>query len=164
VTTRAGTGGIVFRSSVFSKLNTYATLGAAVVVVVAVALGPRGAPGVGAGYAAAAVAVAVLVLAALLFHRLTVTFDGREIVIRFTIIKKRIPIEKVLAAEPCEIKWWRFGGTGIRFSGQGWAWVAASGSGIRIETERGATIANCEHADRLGALVEEFKRAAAHRT
>ncbi len=155
---------IIFRSSVFSKLNTYVTLGAAVVVVVAASFGPRGVPGVGAGYAAAAAAVAVLVLAALLFHRLTVTFDGREIVIAFTIIKKRIPVDKVLTAEPYEIKWWRVGGTGIRFSGQGWAWIAASGPGIRIETARGATIANCERAERLAALVDEFKPAAAQRT
>jgi hypothetical protein len=152
--------GIIFRSSLFSKLNTYVTLGVAAVVVVAASLGPRGVPGSGVGYAAATVAAAVLVLAALLFHRLTVTFDGREIVIAFTIIKKRIPIEKVLAAEPYEIKWWRFGGTGIRFSGLGWAWVAASGPGIRIETARGATIANCERAERLAALVEEFRGAA----
>jgi hypothetical protein len=152
--------GIIFRSSVFSKLNTYVTLGVAAVVVVAASLGPRGVPGSGVGYAAATVAAAVLVLAALLFHRLTVTFDGREIVIAFTIIKKRIPIEKVLAAEPYEIKWWRFGGTGIRFSGLGWAWVAASGPGVKIETARGATIANCERAERLAALVEEFRGAA----
>jgi hypothetical protein len=156
--------GIIFRSSVFSKLNTYVTLGVAAVVVVAASLGPRGVPGSGVGYAAATVAAAVLVLAALLFHRLTVTFDGREIVIAFTIIKKRIPIEKVLAAEPYEIKWWRFGGTGIRFSGLGWAWVAASGPGVKIETARGATIANCERAERLAALVDESKPAAAQRT
>ncbi len=150
---------ILFRSSVFSKINTYVTLGAAAVVVAAAALAPRGIPGASFGYAAATVAAAVLVIAALLFHRLTVTFDGREVVIGFTIIKKRIPIEKIFAAEPCEMKWWRFGGTGIRFSGGGWAWVASSGPGVKIETTRGATFANCERAARLAALIEEFRGA-----
>jgi hypothetical protein len=100
----------------------------------------------------------------LLFNRLVVTFDGREILLAYSIIKKRIPIERIYAVEPHAIKWWRFGGTGIRFTGGGWAWITGSGPGVKIETTRGVTYANCENAERLAALVDEYKRGEGRKT
>lgn len=151
--------GILFRSSAFSKMNTYVPLGGAVLVAVMMAVTPRNFPGFEIAYYSGAVVIAVVLLAALLFNRLVVTFDGREIVLAYAIIKKRIPLDKVFKVEAHEIKWGRFGGTGIRFTGGGWAWVTGSGPGLKIETTRGLTYANCENPERLVALVEDFRRA-----
>jgi hypothetical protein len=150
---------VLFRSSVFSKMNTYVPLGGAALIAALAAFAPRGLPDARAGNAIAALVAAALALAALLFHRLTVTFDGREIVLGYNVIKKRIPLGNVFSVEPYDIKWWRFGGTGIRLSGGGWAWVTGSGPGVKIETTRGLAYANCEQPERLAALVNDFKRA-----
>lgn len=151
--------GILFRSSVFSKINTYVPLAGAALVAVTMAVTPRSFPGVEIAYYSGTAVIVVVLLAALLFHRLVVTFDGREIVLAYAVIKKRIPLEKMFKVEPHEIKWWRFGGTGIRFTGGGWAWITGSGPGLKIETTRGVTYANCENPERLVALVEDFRRA-----
>jgi hypothetical protein len=160
---------------------------AAVVLILMVA-----APGNGNGryfsYAIGLVVVLILVAAAINFRRLEVTFDGRHVVLRYGVIRKKIAVREIVALEPAQIKWWRFGGTGIRMGGgmRGWVialepaqikwwrfggtgirmgggmrgWVTGSGPGVKIETTRGVTYANCERAERLVALVDEFKRAA----
>jgi hypothetical protein len=140
-------------------MNTYVPLGAAALVAVMMAVTPRNFPGVEIAYYSGAAAIAIALAAALLFNRLVVTFDGREIVLAYTIIKKRIPLDKVFSVEAHDIKWWRFGGTGIRFTGGGWAWIAGSGPGVKIETTRSFTYANCENPERLVALAEDFRRA-----
>ncbi|UCH78823.1 MAG: hypothetical protein JSU81_02415 [Candidatus Coatesbacteria bacterium] len=140
-------------------MNTYVPLGAAALVAVMMAVTPRGFPGVEIAYYSGAAAIAIALAAALLFNRLVVTFDGRDIVLAYAIVKKQIPLDKVFSVEAREIKWWRFGGTGIRFAGGGWAWIAGSGPGVKIETTRGFTYANCENPERLAALVEDFRRA-----
>jgi hypothetical protein len=150
----------LFRSSVFSKMNVYLPLaGAALILVLALTVPGEGGDG-NASRVVVFILIPVLVAAALVFGRLVVTFDGRDLVLAYAFIKKRIPLEKVYAVEPHEIKWWRFGGTGIRFSGAGWAWITGSGPGVKIETTRGTTYANCEHPERLSELVKEFKGAA----
>jgi len=155
--------GVLFRSSVFSKMNAYLPLaGAALILVLALTVpGERGDGN--ASRVVVFILIPVLVAAAFISGQLVVTFDGREIALAYAIIKKRIPLEKVYAVGPHEIKWWRFGGTGIRFSGGGWGWITGSGPGVKIETTRGITYANCEQPERLVALVEDFKRAGGYR-
>ena len=149
----------LYRSSVFSKMNTYLPLaGAALILFLALAL-PEPAGGGDSQRVFAFVMAPVLVAAAFIFGRLVVTFDGREIVLAYAFIKKRVPLDKVFSVEPHEIKWWRFGGTGIRFAGGGWGWITGSGPGVKVETARGTTYANCEHPERLAALVKEFQSA-----
>jgi hypothetical protein len=148
---------VLFRSSAFSKANTFLPLAGAVLVAVMITVTPPDMPGAEAAYYVGAATIVMMLAAALLFNRLAVTFDGREIVLAYSIIKKRIPLEKVYAVGPHAIKWSRFGGTGIRFTGGGWAWITGSGPGVKIETTRGTTYANCENAERLVALVGEYK-------
>ena len=155
--------GVLFRGSVFSKMNTYVPLALVPVVCALIIITPGGAAGSAVAYATGAAILAILVLVAVAFHRLVVTFDGREIALAYAIIKKRIPLEKIYSVQPYEIKWWRFSGTGIRFSGGGWGWITGSGPGVKIETTRGITYANCERPERLVALVEDFKRAGGYR-
>lgn len=150
---------LIFRSSVFSKMNTFIPLAGAALIAALAAFAPRGLTDAGVVDAIAALVAAALALAALLFHRLTVTFDGRAIVLAYNVIKKRIPLANVFSVEPYDIKWWRFGGTGLRLSGGSWAWITGSGPGVKIETTRGLTYANCEQPERLAALVSDFKRA-----
>ncbi len=150
----------LFRSSVFSKMNAFIPPAlAAVILILMVA-----APGEGSGryysYAMGLVVVLILVAAAFNFRRLEVTFDGRHVVLRYGVIRKKIAVREIVALEPVQIKWWRFGGTGIRMGGGMRGWVTGSGPGVKIETTRGVTYANCERAERLVALVDEFNRAA----
>jgi len=155
--------GVLFRSSAFSKMNTYVPLALVPVVCALIIITPGETPGSAVAYATGAAILVILVLVAVAFHRLVVTFDGRDLVLAYAIIKKRIPLEKIYSVRPHEIKWWRFGGTGIRMGGGGWAWITGSGPGVKIETTRGATYANCERPERLVALVEDFKRAGGSR-
>lgn len=150
----------LFQSSVFSKMNAFIPPAlAAVILILMVA-----APGEGSGryysYAIGLVVVLILVAAAFNFRRLEVTFDGRHVVLRYGVLRKKIAVREIVALEPAQIKWWRFGGTGIRMGGGMRGWVTGSGPGVKIETTRGVTYANCERAERLVALVDEFKRAA----
>jgi hypothetical protein len=152
--------GTLYRSSVFSKMNAFIPLAGAALVLALATVVPAGEAYATPSLVVALVLGPVLVAAALVFGRLGVTFDGREIVLAYAFIKKRIPLGKVYAVEAHEIKWWRFGGTGIRFTGGGWAWITGSGPGVKIETTRGITYANCEDPARLAELVKEFKSAA----
>jgi hypothetical protein len=150
----------LFRSSVFSKMNAFIPPAlAAVVLILMVA-----APGEGSGryfsYATGLAVALILVAAAINFRRLEVTFDGRHVVLRYGVVRKKIAVREIVALEPAQIKWWRFGGTGIRMGGGMRGWVTGSGPGVKIETTRGVTYANCERAERLVALVDEFNRAA----
>lgn len=150
----------LFRSAVFSKMNAFIPPAlAAVILILMVA-----APGEGSGryysYAIGLVVVLTLVAAAFNFRRLEVTFDGRHVVLRYGVLRKKIAVREIVALEPAQIKWWRFGGTGIRMGGGMRGWVTGSGPGVKIETTRGVTYANCERAEQLVALVDEFKRAA----
>lgn len=148
----------LFRSSAFSKMNTYLPLALAAVICALLIITPGGTPGSAVAYATGTAILVILVLVAAVFRRLVVTFDGREIVLAYAIIKKRIPLDKIYSVQPHEIKWWRFGGTGIRLGGGGGGWITGSGPGVKIETTRGVTYANCENAEKLAALVDEFKR------
>ena len=139
-------------------MNTYIPLALVPVIFVLIIITPGGTPGSAVAYATGTAILVILVLVAVVFRRLVVTFDGREIVLAYAIIKKRIPLDKIYSVQPHEIKWWRFGGTGIRLGGGGGGWITGSGPGVKIETTRGVTYANCENAARLAALVDEFKR------
>lgn len=152
--------GALYRSSVFSKMNAFIPLAGAALVLALATVVPADEAYAKPSLVVALVLGPILVAAALVFGRLVVTFDGREIVLAYGFIKKRIPLQKVYAVEAHEIKWWHFGGTGIRFTGGGWAWIAGSGPGVKIETTRGITYANCEHPARLAEMVKEFKGAA----
>jgi hypothetical protein len=152
--------GALYRSSVFSKMNAFVPLAGAALVLALATVVPAGEAYAKPSLVVALVLGPVLIAAALVFGRLAVTFDGREIVLAYAFIKKRIPLEKVYAVEAHDIKWWHFGGTGIRFTGGGWAWITGSGPGVKIETTRGLTYANCEHPARLAELVKDFKGAA----
>ena len=147
-----------FRSSAFSKMNTYLPLALAAVICALLIITPGGTAGSAVAYITGAAILAILVLAAVAFRRLVVTFDGREVALAYAFIKKRIPLDKIYSVQPYEIKWWRFGGTGIRLGGGGRGWITGSGPGVKITTARGATYANCENAEMLAALVDEFKR------
>jgi hypothetical protein len=148
----------LFGSSAFSNMNAYIPLALVPVVCVLLIITPGGTPGSAVAYATGAAILVILVLVAVVFRRLVVTFDGREIVLAYAIIKKRIPLDKIYSVQPHEIKWWRFGGTGIRIGGGAAGWITGSGPGVKIETTRGTTYANCKNAEKLAALVDEFKR------
>ncbi len=149
----------IFRSSVFSKINTFVLAGAAVAIFALVIILPGEESGRHLSYAAASILFLILVAAAFTFNRLAVTFDGRQITLRYGIFRKKIAVEDVVSLKAVQIKWWRFGGTGIRLARGGWAWVTGSGPGVKIETTRGLTYANCEQPERLAALVNDLKRA-----
>lgn len=150
----------LFRSSVFSKMNAFIPPALAAVVLILMVAAPGEGSGKYYSYAIGLVVVLILVAAAFNFRRLEVTFDGRHVVLRYGVVRKIIAVREIVALEPAQIKWWRFGGTGIRMGGGIRGWVTGSGPGVKIETTRGVTYANCERAERLVALVDEFNRAA----
>ncbi len=150
----------LFRSSVFSKMNAFIPPALAAVVLILMAAAPGEGSGRYYSYATGLAVALILVAAAINFRRLVVTFDGRHAVLRYGVLRKKIAVREIVALEPAQIKWWRFGGTGIRMGGGMRGWVTGSGPGVKIETTRGVTYANCERAERLVALVDEFKRAA----
>ncbi len=150
----------VFRSSVFSKMNAFLPPAVAAVVLILMVAAPGHGSGRYFSYATGLAVVLILVAAAVNFRRLDVTFDGRHVVLRYGVIRKKIALGEIVALEPAQIKWWRFGGTGIRMGGGMRGWITGSGPGIKIETTRGTMYANCERAERLVAAVDEFKRAA----
>jgi len=153
----------LFRSSVFSKMNALIPPALAAVVLILMAAAPGEGSGRYFSYAMGSAIVLILVAAAVNFSRLVVTFDGRHVVLRYGVVRKKIAVGEIVSIEPAQIKWWRFGGTGIRMGGGMRGWVTGSGPGVKIETTRGTTCANCERAERLVALVDEFKRAAEER-
>jgi len=141
-------------------MNAYLLLGAAALILFLALALPEPAGGGNSQRVVAFIMAPILVAAALTFGRLVVTFDGRGIVLRYGIFTKKIGVEKIVSLEPAEIKWWRFGGTGIRMGRGVRGWVAGSGPGVKIETAGGPTyVANCEQPERLVALVEDFLRA-----
>jgi hypothetical protein len=135
---------------------------AAVVLILMVAAPGEGSSGY-LSYGTGAAVVSVLLAAAVNFRRLVVTFDGGHLVLRYGVIRKKIAVGEIVALEPALIKWRRFGGTGIRISGGTRGRITGSGPGVKIETTRGTTYANCERAERLAALVDELKSAAEER-
>ncbi len=150
----------LFQSSVFSKMNAFIPPALAAIVLILMVAAPGQESGRYYSYAIGLVVVLILAAAAINFRRLGVTFDGRHVVLRYGVLRKKIAVGEIVALEPAHIKWWRFGGTGIRMGGGMRGWVTGSGPGVKIETTRGVTYANCERAERLVALVDEFKRAA----
>lgn len=150
---------VLFRSSVFSKMNTFLPSAAAVAILALVIVLPGEESGRHLSYAAASVLFLILVAAAFTFNHLAVTFDGRQIAIRYGIFGKKIAVEDIVSLKAVHIKWWRFGGTGIRISRGTRGWITGSGSGVEVETRTLTYVANCEQPERLVALVEDFKRA-----
>lgn len=150
----------LFRSSVFSKMNAYIPPALAAVVLILMVVAPGNGNGRYLSYALGLAAVLIMIAAAINFRRLDVTFDGRHVVLRYGVIRKKMAVREIVALEPAQIKWWRFGGTGIRIGGGMRGWITGSGPGVKIETTRGVTYANCERPERLVAAVDEFKRAA----
>lgn len=151
--------GVLFRSSVFSKMNAFIPPALAAVVLILVVVVPGEGSGRYFSYATASALAVILAAAAINFRRLVVTFDGGQIVFRYGLIRKKIPREEIVALEPARVKWWRFGGTGIRMGSGMRGWITGSGPGVKIETTRGVTYANCERPERLVALVEDYTRA-----
>ncbi|MGD8717285.1 MAG: hypothetical protein PVH29_00555 [Candidatus Zixiibacteriota bacterium] len=149
---------VQFKSSVFSMMNTLIPLIVAPVILMGIALTPRGNAGTVMAYASCAIGLALIAAAAGIFHHLVVTFDGREVVFRYAFIKKRIPLETIYSAQTHDIKWLRFGGTGIRIRRDGVGWIAGSGPGVKLETTRGNAYANCDRPEQLVALVEDAIR------
>ena len=152
--------GILFRSSVISKMNAFLPPAVAAVVLILTVAAPGEGSGKHSSYAIGLVVAVILVAAAINFRRLDVTFDGRHVVLRYGVLRKKMAVREIVALEPAQIKWWRFGGTGIRLGGGKRGWITGSGPGVKIETTRGTMYANCERAERLVAAVDEFKHAA----
>jgi hypothetical protein len=149
----------IFRSSVFSKMNTFVPSAAAVAVLALVIVLPGEESGRPLSYATASILFLILVGAAFTFNRLAVTFDGRQIALRYGIFHKKIAVEDVVSLKAVHIKWWRYGGTGIRLGGGKRGWITGSGPGVEVETRTLTYVANCDRPERLAALVEDFKRA-----
>ncbi len=149
---------VLFRSSVFSRLITFVLAGALALVAVVVISGASHVGGAAASWSTVGVWVIVAFLLAN-FRTLVVTFDGAEIMFRFGLFKKRMPLSEVVAAAPYEIKWWRFGGAGIRPGRGGWGWITGSGPGVKIETTKRTYYASCLEPARLVSLLEDFARA-----
>jgi len=79
----------IFRSSVFSKMNTFLPSGAAVAILALIIILPSEESGRDLSYATASILFLILVAAAFTFNRLAVTFDGRQITLRYGIFSKK---------------------------------------------------------------------------
>ncbi len=94
------------------------------------------------------------------FYKLVVTFDGREVVYRFGLFRKRIPLAEMTVVEAVNVKWISFGGVGIRLAPGGWGWITGSGPAIRIATAKRAYYANVDRPQVLADMVANYERAA----
>ena len=150
---------VLFRSSVFSKMNTFLPSAAAVAILALIIVLPSEESGRDLSYATASILFIILVAAAFTFNHLAVTFDGRQITLRYGVFSKKIAVEDIVSLKAVHIKWWRYGGTGIRMGGGKRGWITGSGSGVEVETGTLTYVANCDRPERLVALVEDFKRA-----
>lgn len=79
----------------------------------------------------------VLSLLSLLFYKLEVTVEDTVIVIRYGIgwIRKRIPLEEVMSAEPVRNKWYY--GWGIRWYPGGWIFNISGLDAVELRTAEG---------------------------
>jgi hypothetical protein len=157
---RTGTP-FIFHSIVFSPMNFFLTLGvvaldwASVAAAAVIApLPPR------AAYAAFGLPVligAALLPVAFIFRRLEVRYDGRAVILAYGFTRVAIPRTSIANVEITDIRWFRFGGTGIRLGRGVRAWITGSGPGVKFVTTRGITyFANCTDAPRLARLVEKY--------
>jgi hypothetical protein len=94
------------------------------------------------------------------FYKLVVTFDGREVVYRFGLFRKRIPLAEMTAVEVINVKWISFGGVGIRLAPGGWGWITGSGPAVRITTAKRAYYANVDRPAFLADIISNYERAA----
>jgi hypothetical protein len=140
-------------------MNTFVPAGAAVAILALVIVLPGEESGRHLSYAAASFLFLILVGAAFTFNRLAVTFDGRQITLRYGVFSKKIAVEDVVSLKPVQVKWWRYGGTGIRMGAGTRGWITGSGPGVEVETRTLTYVANCDRPERLAALVSDFKRA-----
>lgn len=153
---------VIFRSSVFSKINVLALAAAALLVAVT-----TGAPALlipevrGQPWPILSVIflITLFVVLAFVFAKMEVTFDGRAVTLAFSFIRKRIPLEDITAADATEVTFWEAGGSGIHYGFGRARWIAGPGPIIRITTRKLIYWASCQNAERLIALLEQYRGA-----
>jgi len=152
---------ILFRSDVVARPLIVILVTVTVAVCVLNAAGALVAPPVREPLLSTALLVFLIDgLAIANFYKLVVTFDGREVVFRFGLFRKSIPLAVIAGAEAVDIKWFSFGGLGIHFSSRGWAWLAASGPGIAVKTAGKTYYANVDRPAVLVNMIDDYRRAA----
>ncbi len=160
-----GTSGIpttaIFRSATVSKITVFA-LAATLAIIAGTTFATSllvPAPRFGWGMGAFWLAVCAFILWN--FYRLEVTFDGRRLVFRYGLFAKRVNVADIQEITPTTISWWRYGGVGIRKARGGWAWITGSGPGVKVVAGGKTYYANCEQAETLVALVNNYRGAPA---
>lgn len=153
---------VIFRSSVFSKINVLALAAAALLVAVT-----TGAPALlipelrGQPWPIVGVVFLIGLFAILgfVFAKMEVTFDGHVVTLAFSFIRKRIPLEAITGADATEVTFWEAGGSGIHYGFGRARWIAGPGPIIRITTPKIVYWASCQNAERLIALMEQYRGA-----
>ena len=154
---------VIFRSTVFSKINALTLCATAVIVGLTAGIPVLVTPGLRNNpWSAAGVALlkGCFLILAFLFARMEVTFDGRAVTLAFAFIKKRLPLENITALEAGKVTFWEGGGTGIHYSPGRAAWLAGPGPIVKITAGKTVYWASCQNAERLVALVEQYRASA----
>lgn len=73
-----------------------------------------------------------------LFHSLTVVVTGEHVICRFGpgLVKRRIPVTRILRAEPVRNSWWY--GWGIRLTPHGWMFNVSGLDAVELQFKSGS--------------------------